>query len=76
MAFIYESGHDLTRNKRLNKKNIKKIHLSPQNKANRLDFHYEQTQKREFELDCLIGLSLIKKGVKYVNPEIFNRFYK
>lgn len=67
MAFIYETGQEL-------RKSHNKKKVIP--RENYESIRHIKVENVENEKDCLIGLCLIKKGVKYVNPDVFDRYYK
>lgn len=76
MAFIYENGQDSKKNQ-INSRRTSCANISPLN--NMRSYHnsrMEHNKEEEAVKDCLIGLCLIKKGVRVVNQEVYKKYYQ
>ena len=75
MAFIYENGQENKKTQPFNKRIIR--NSSPPFNQRITNSREKARNKEEQRVrDCLIGLSLIKKGVKMVNPDLLRKYYK
>lgn len=73
MAFIYENGQETKQPRANSRRNRNNSPLNRKTSQSRTE-----TRKKEDDSvrDCVIGLCLIKKGVRVVNQEVLKKYYK